>query len=141
MESKRENVIYRRTFGSRLNSHHVMNDVSKSKRHPEKCVYCGHNPGITDDHVPRKSFFPQPRPSNLITVPACNKCNSSIGKDEDYFLAAFMFSEAERWTLKSPMELPRFRGQVSAWVSSGFVGGQWGAPGRVIFLRHDFFRN
>jgi hypothetical protein len=34
-----------------------------------------------------------------------------------------MFSEAERWTLKSPMELARFRGQVSAWVSSGFVGG------------------
>jgi hypothetical protein len=71
-----------------------MNNVSKSKQRPEKCVYCGHNPGITDDHVPPKSFFPQPRPSNLITVPACNKCNSGVGKDEDYFLATFMFSEA-----------------------------------------------
>jgi hypothetical protein len=70
-----------------------MNDVSNSKKHPEKCVYCGHDPGITDDHVPPKSFFPQPRPSNLITVPACNKCNSSVGMDEDYFLATFMFSE------------------------------------------------
>jgi hypothetical protein len=64
------------------------------KRNPKICVYCAKNPGLTDDHVPPKSFFPQPRPSNLITVPACNKCNSGAGKDEDYFLATFMFSEA-----------------------------------------------
>lgn len=71
-----------------------MNDISKSKECPKKCTYCGENPGVTDDHVPPKSFFPQPRPSNLITVPSCNKCNGGAGKDEDYFLATFMFSDA-----------------------------------------------
>lgn len=64
------------------------------KPNPKVCVYCAKNPGVTDDHVPPKSFFPQPRPSNLITVPACNKCNSGAAMDEDYFLATFMFSEA-----------------------------------------------
>jgi hypothetical protein len=71
-----------------------MNEGFQSKQRPDKCVYCGDNPGITDDHVPPKSFFPQPRPSNLITVPACHKCNSGASKDEDYFLATFMFSGA-----------------------------------------------
>jgi hypothetical protein len=75
-------------------SHHLMSSESKPKRHPEICIYCAKNPGVTDDHVPPKSFFPQPRPSNLITVPACNKWNSGAGKDDDYFLATFMFSEA-----------------------------------------------
>jgi len=71
-----------------------MNDASQSKQRHQKCIYCGGNPGNTDDHVPPKSFFPQPRPSNLITVPSCHKCNSGAGKDEDYSLATFMFSEA-----------------------------------------------
>lgn len=71
-----------------------MNCGSKLRRDPKTCVYCAENPGVTDDHVPPKSFFPRPRPSNLITVPACIECNSGAGKDEDYFLATFMFSAA-----------------------------------------------
>ena len=58
------------------------------------CVYCNKKEGVTQDHVPPKSFFPKPRPSNLITVPACLKCNQTAGKDEEFFLATFMFSEA-----------------------------------------------
>ena len=58
------------------------------------CVYCVKRPGLTRDHVPPKSFFPKPRPSDLITVPACRSCNREAGKDEELFLAAFMFGEA-----------------------------------------------
>lgn len=58
------------------------------------CVYCTTATGVTNDHVPPKSFFPKPRPSDLITVPACLKCNQGAGKDEEYFLATLMFSEA-----------------------------------------------
>lgn len=58
------------------------------------CVYCGSAPAVTKDHVPPKSFFPKPRPSDLITVPACQSCNQDPGKDEEFFLATFMFSEA-----------------------------------------------
>lgn len=59
-----------------------------------RCVYCFNNPGMTQDHVPPKSFFPRPRPSDLITVPCCQQCNQGAGKDEEFFLATFMFSEA-----------------------------------------------
>ena len=58
------------------------------------CIYCGGKLKVTDDHVPPKSFYPKPRPSNLITVPSCLKCNQTIGKDEEFFLATFMFSHA-----------------------------------------------
>jgi len=59
-----------------------------------KCVYCNQREKETDDHVPPKSFYPMPRPSNLITVPSCLKCNRGLGKDEEFFLATFMFSHA-----------------------------------------------
>jgi len=58
------------------------------------CAYCTEEPATTADHVPPKSFFPSPKPSNLITVPACPACNQGAGKDEEFFLATFMFSDA-----------------------------------------------
>ena len=61
---------------------------------PALCVYCTISHGVTDDHVPPKSFFPRPRPSNLLTVPACLRCNGASGRDEEYFLATLMFSQA-----------------------------------------------
>lgn len=65
-----------------------MNAASKT------CVYCGAAPGVTADHVPPKAFFPKPRPSNLTTVPSCWACNQIASRDEEYFLAALMFSDA-----------------------------------------------
>ena len=47
------------------------------------CIYCGKNPASTRDHVPPKSFFPRPRPANLITVPSCEDCNNIYGKDDE----------------------------------------------------------
>lgn len=49
------------------------------------CVYCGSLEDLERDHVPPKSLFPKPAPNNLITVPACGKCNRSFSKDEEYF--------------------------------------------------------
>ena len=49
------------------------------------CVYCGGRDDLTADHVPPKAAFPKPRPSDLITVPACSKCNSSFEMDDEYF--------------------------------------------------------
>jgi hypothetical protein len=50
-----------------------------------RCVYCG---AIADtvDHVPPKSIFPKPRPSNLQTVPSCEKCNRGFQLNDDYFM-------------------------------------------------------
>lgn len=64
-----------------------------STKKEETCAYCGRE-ATTKDHVPPKQIFPKPRPANLVTVPACLDCNNQSGKDEEYFLATFMFSEA-----------------------------------------------
>jgi hypothetical protein len=47
------------------------------------CIYCGEKEAKTRDHVPPKSFFAKPRPSNLITVPSCYDCNREYGKDDE----------------------------------------------------------
>jgi len=49
----------------------------------QPCIYCGEREGSHRDHAPPKCFFPEPRPSNLITVPACLVCNGKYGKDDD----------------------------------------------------------
>ena len=64
------------------------------QRNAPNCIYCGTDPATEDDHVPAKGFFPKPRPEDLITVPSCWKCNREAGKDEEYFLATLMFSDA-----------------------------------------------
>ena len=48
------------------------------------CCFCG-NPATTMDHVPPDGIFPDPKPTNLITVPACSKCNKGSSKDDEYF--------------------------------------------------------
>lgn len=40
---------------------------------------------MSKDHVPPKVLFPEPRPSDLFTVPSCRNCNGSFSKDDDYF--------------------------------------------------------
>ena len=46
-------------------------------------------PGTTNDHVPPEQMFPDPKPSDLITVPACSGCNKGFQKNEDYFRGLF----------------------------------------------------
>jgi hypothetical protein len=50
-----------------------------------ECVYCGRVRPLTRDDVPPKNLFPEPRPSNLITVPSCRECNQSFMLDDEYF--------------------------------------------------------
>ena len=53
------------------------------------CVYCGlEEPDSryrTRDHVPPKNSFPEPRPSDLITVPSCRSCNETASMDDEFF--------------------------------------------------------
>ncbi len=43
---------------------------------------------MTRDHIPPQNLFPRPRPSDLITVPCCAKCNKSFELDDEYFRLA-----------------------------------------------------
>lgn len=58
----------------------ILNNV---KEMSELCIYCGEREATTRDHAPPRSFFPKPRPDNLITVPCCNRCNGMYGKDDE----------------------------------------------------------
>ena len=53
-----------------------------------RCYLCGSTQSITRDHVPPKNLFPKPRPSNLVTVPCCYKCNNRYSKEDEYFRLA-----------------------------------------------------
>ena len=50
------------------------------------CVFCG-GQATTSDHIPPRGIFPKPLPSNsnLITVPACQKCNQGSSQDDEQF--------------------------------------------------------
>lgn len=56
------------------------------KKVSEPCIYCGQD-AATRDHVPPKCLFPKPR-TEMITVPACLKCNKSYEKDDVLFAVA-----------------------------------------------------
>jgi hypothetical protein len=47
------------------------------------CVHCG-GPSETLDHVPSKVFLDEPYPENLMTSPACRRCNNGLSLDEQY---------------------------------------------------------
>lgn len=55
------------------------------KRKAPTCVYCGEAAAATGDHIPPKCLVAPPRPADLITVPACERCNKSFEKDDTYF--------------------------------------------------------
>lgn len=66
----------------------------KNRRKPAaECVYCGKFGEVTQDHVPPKSLFPSPRPSNLITVPSCKSCNNGASRDDEYFRKILVMRE------------------------------------------------
>ena len=48
------------------------------------CAYCG-DPATTADHIPPQSLYTAPLPSNLVTVPACLKCNNGASNDDAEF--------------------------------------------------------
>jgi len=50
------------------------------------CAICGLQAATTKDHVPPKGIFSKPRPSDLITVPACHECNNHSSVLDECFL-------------------------------------------------------
>ena len=64
--------------------------AARKKRN--KCVYCHSPQDLTRDHIPPRSFFPQPRPTNLITVPCCRECHSKFTENDEYFRNYLIFS-------------------------------------------------
>jgi hypothetical protein len=68
--------------------------MPKGPRKIGECVYCLDTAELSRDHVPPKAFFPEPRPSDLITVPSCERCNHAAALDEEYVAALLNFGPA-----------------------------------------------
>lgn len=68
--------------------------MATTKDDKELCTYCGREGADTTDHVIPKNLFAEPKPSNLITVPAHFSCNQETQKDEEYFMAVLHFGPA-----------------------------------------------
>ncbi len=49
------------------------------------CVICGEGAANTREHVPPQGLFERPLPTNFITVPSCENCNSSSKLHDEYF--------------------------------------------------------
>ena len=93
---------------------------SNTLDNPTRCVHCGAPGPLSDDHIPPKNLYTAPRPSNLITVPACESCNAGAAKDDEYFrLALSMRREAEANPRAIDASTKSLRG-LSRTESSGF---------------------
>jgi hypothetical protein len=51
------------------------------RRAMKDCYICGRPGAATRDHVIPESFFPTPKPSNLITLPAHYSCHNRLGEE------------------------------------------------------------
>ena len=58
-----------------------------------ECVYCGRVGETTADHVVPRCLFQPPLPDDMITVPACRKCNEKKGTS-DSFLRDFLVCDS-----------------------------------------------
>ena len=58
------------------------------------CAYCG-CPANTTDHTPPLCLLQKPYPKNLMTVPACRKCNDGFSQDETFLMAVLAYVSFE----------------------------------------------
>ena len=70
--------------------------VFAEKKLLNPCAICGAREAVTRDHLPPKAIFPKPRPNNLITVPACGKCNNGSSEYDDLFKVYLSMQAAEK---------------------------------------------
>src|SRR4051812_6886992 len=68
----------------------------RKKKQCRPCAYCASGIGTTNDHIPPKNLFPNPKPSDLITAPCCEGCRRPTAKDDEYFRLKVGMSDAAK---------------------------------------------
>lgn len=83
--------------------------MARRRKRPEEgqCVYCGKIKELTRDHVPPASFFDDPPPSNLTTIPSCYQCNNGFGVIDDYVRLMLVLDEKAAGNQDRKGVLPR----------------------------------
>ena len=51
----------------------------------KNCYLCNSTVNLTKDHIPPKNLFPSPKPTDLITVWCCKKCNEKFSLIDESF--------------------------------------------------------
>ncbi|HRH95986.1 MAG TPA: hypothetical protein PLB55_08640 [Prosthecobacter sp.] len=87
-----------------------------------QCYLCGAFDPKTRDHIPPRGFFPEPRPTNLITLPCCERCNNSCSKDDEamrvWLSSGMGHTPAAEWIIENKVfpgtftRSPAFRSEV-----------------------------
>src|SRR5690349_16858852 len=67
----------------------------RRKLKSQPCVYCL-GQSDTREHVLPRSWFGDPPPPNLITVPCCEPCNSGISAEQEYARAALLLGRRDQ---------------------------------------------
>lgn len=94
--------------------------IRPTSSHPLTCTYCGSDQKLTSDHVPPKNLFPKPLPDNMLTVPACEKCNKGFERDDNYFRMALTLSEHSKGHPDRDKILPKVLAGLNRPQASGF---------------------
>jgi hypothetical protein len=55
-----------------------------SRKRKGQCVYCGAVGQLTDDHIPPDCLFDR-RPTDILEIPSCRRCNHGSSLDDEYF--------------------------------------------------------
>ena len=59
---------------------------TKKTKQQKPCYLCGKTDYCSNDHIFPRELFLYPRPSNLLTAPACTACHSdALSRDEELF--------------------------------------------------------
>ncbi len=92
-------------WGQSTPSPEAVDSYMGAKSRAPLCVYCAREDGVTVDHIPPKLFLSRPYPENLLTVPACRRCNASFQADDEYtrFVASVDLRSAEQKVVRSKM--------------------------------------
>ncbi len=121
--------------------------MKKQKRYNGTCVFCGVIGDVTDDHVPPKTIFAKPRPSDLITVPGCDDCNHGWSLDDEYFRTALCLSDrtsdernatAGRGAAMRSLQRKKARGFAKMFLSSTFPTEVYSSEGIYLGKRLAF---
>jgi hypothetical protein len=132
--------------GNRRNREKRNAEAPKRIKQIVQCAYCA-SEATTRDHVPPKSFFPQPRPTkNVITVPCCEPCNVSFKAHDDYARMVFVTSSGaagnpDRDKLKSKVKRFVERKESKNLLAGVYasMGERWRENENGLFVKRQFF--
>lgn len=117
-----------------------MSKASKKKtpKDPQICVFCGKRPATTRDHIPPKSVFAKPLPSDLITVPACGRCNGGASGVDERFRVLLSLQvgvetpETRNLWREQALRTVHHNGRLRRWIKSGMKTAEVRTPSGII---------